>query len=554
METEDYTKLVPFTPPDGLIDWMRGQDLFNEEFIVYKQEYITDPLTGFKEKKVWCKCTACGEEFYLDKAPQEACCAAYAPAPFGIVLPDGTTAIAGNDIMCPSCGEAVELIHSGQCARSRTISEHYPLTVGKVNERLVLSVWYVQRQLDHNANTRIYASAYEAYVVHDRKLIKLAGYQRFMNSISWYGSWQQRQRFYDGYGHCHINAIMPFDAAILNGTTAENSKLDLYIRNARKQIFPITYMNLWVKHKNVENLIMQGMVDFVNGKIHKHCDTYYGVGSINSIRGINFKAKRPHEMLGFTIEEFRTARGDKWDNESVDFYIKAKEYGVKPEDIAVIRNSRFSYYDCERLLNYSKNLMKDLRYLGKQIKRFPNENISIDTLKDYRRMMQGLGEDIYGSDSIMYPKNIVLSHDRATLRIEYKKSEELQAKFDKRLEELDKYSFERDGLIIRPAQSQLELVEEGRRLNHCVGGYAKDMAIGKTAIFFIRHSDAPDISYFTLELDEKNLKVRQNRGERNCSRTDEVKAFEAEWLEYIKEIRRTENGKRNNKRRDKRIA
>ena len=52
-------------------------------------------------------------------------------------------------------------------------------------------------------------------------------------------------------------------------------------------------------------------------------------------------------------------------------------------------------------------------------------------------------------------------------------------------------------------------------------------------IFFIRQKEAPEKPFYTLELDEKNLTVRQNRGLRNCDRTPEVITFEAEFLKHL---------------------
>lgn len=46
--------------------------------------------------------------------------------------------------------------------------------------------------------------------------------------------------------------------------------------------------------------------------------------------------------------------------------------------------------------------------------------------------------------------------------------------------------------------------------------------------------DKPEEPYFTLEFDEKELEVRQNRGLRNCARTPEVEAFEEAWLAWVK--------------------
>lgn len=97
-----------------------------------------------------------------------------------------------------------------------------------------------------------------------------------------------------------------------------------------------------------------------------------------------------------------------------------------------------------------------------------------------------------------------------------------------------KYVFAADGFFIRPAASQKELTDEGNALHHCVSSYGKNHASGKTAIFFIRRKRAPKESYYTLELDEKKLEVRQNRGLRNCPRTPEVQAFEELWIRWVR--------------------
>ncbi len=67
-----------------------------------------------------------------------------------------------------------------------------------------------------------------------------------------------------------------------------------------------------------------------------------------------------------------------------------------------------------------------------------------------------------------------------------------------------------------------------------MAGYARDHAGGKTAIFFIRRADRPQEPWFTLELDEKRLEVRQNRGLRNCDPSEEVRSFVAQWLNWCR--------------------
>ena len=99
---------------------------------------------------------------------------------------------------------------------------------------------------------------------------------------------------------------------------------------------------------------------------------------------------------------------------------------------------------------------------------------------------------------------------------------------------LRKYVFAAGGLLIRPAASQKELTDEGNALHHCVSTYGKRHAGGRTAIFFIRRKSSPGSSCYTLELDEKELIVRQNRGLRNAPRTPEVQAFEDLWLSWVR--------------------
>ena len=113
-------------------------------------------------------------------------------------------------------------------------------------------------------------------------------------------------------------------------------------------------------------------------------------------------------------------------------------------------------------------------------------------------------------------------------------AQEVAVKFRIRRKQLARYAFQWRGLLIRPAASQRELVAEGDVLHHCVGTYAKDYANGETAIFFVRRVKEPKNSYFTLELDEGKLVVRQNRGRRNCARTKEVEELEAVWLAWLK--------------------
>lgn len=159
--------------------------------------------------------------------------------------------------------------------------------------------------------------------------------------------------------------------------------------------------------------------------------------------------------------------------------------------------------------------------------------ISVTMLRDYWRMAETAGWDL-SSPAVRWPKALEAAHDRA-IDAERAALKELSGKlFRQQYRKRKRYSFALDGILIRPCRSQQELTREGERLKHCVAGYADDVATGRTAIFFIRRTKRPNEPWYTLELDEKTMTVRQNRGERNCAPPEAVKRFEAAWLRWLR--------------------
>ena len=77
-------------------------------------------------------------------------------------------------------------------------------------------------------------------------------------------------------------------------------------------------------------------------------------------------------------------------------------------------------------------------------------------------------------------------HDQLVERQQLIKDKKREQDFIKRFERMSRYSWERDGILIRPAESAAELRKEGKALHHCVANYAERHARGDLTIFFIR--------------------------------------------------------------------
>ena len=124
----------------------------------------------------------------------------------------------------------------------------------------------------------------------------------------------------------------------------------------------------------------------------------------------------------------------------------------------------------------------------------------VQYIVDYWNMLRKNGHYTTDTD-ILYPQNLVKSHNDEQRIMQIAATKELEKDFKKQYKKLKKYCFTYGGLSIHPAETEIEMIDEGRELHHCVATYAKRHASGQTAIFFIRHINEPDKPYFTLEFD-----------------------------------------------------
>lgn len=175
-------------------------------------------------------------------------------------------------------------------------------------------------------------------------------------------------------------------------------------------------------------------------------------------------------------------------------------------------------------------------------------------MRDYWGMLKKVYNGL--PPELLYPKDLRRAHDEIAERIREVENKAVNEKIEARSAELAKFILidEDAGLMIRPAATHKEFVEEGKKLSHCVATYAKRHADAVTNIFFIRRTAEPDKPFYTLEL---NLTARepyvvQNRGKGNRARTEEVERFEAAWLEHVKNIisKEKKNVKRSSKQRE----
>ncbi|WP_418725403.1 PcfJ domain-containing protein [Dysosmobacter sp.] len=541
MEQHDYAAELPQEPPEGLIPWLQKKGKLQEHVIWYKAAWVHDPLTGQRKRMAQLRCSACGDTMYAGRIPNPG-------HTFGYVDPEsGHPVSSGNHVRCPMCGCAAEALHVGRGRGGRYGKEYWPLTITRVGDRLALVGWCVGKYISCEGVERISCRQYEAYVVEERKVVRLMGYIKCLSTVSFFGHWEQRRNCLDNWGEADL--VYPWDRRLLIGSTAENSKLDLYMR-AAKEPYPVTYLRLWQRHRNIENLIMQGCGALVGEMIRaeSYRYSYERARGVPQLAEINWKEKRPAKMLGLSGEEFRFCRALKWTPEELQFYRLCRETGIRlrvPEDLDDCKAA--GLYWCRWVIEQERApLLRTVRYLKRQ--RTKDRRADRPILDDYWRIARGEGYDL-ADEHVRFPKDLLRAHDRVAeerrvreearqARDRAEKNEKLREAFAARLEALAPLAWQQGGILIRPCAAPEELDAEGRALSHCVATYKDKHASGKTAIFFVRKASEPDKPWFTLELKLDDFTVVQNRGKCNCARTKAVEAFEAAWLEHIRPMKK----------------
>lgn len=136
--------------------------------------------------------------------------------------------------------------------------------------------------------------------------------------------------------------------------------------------------------------------------------------------------------------------------------------------------------------------------------------------KDYLNAAEENGVELWKKKNLL-PEDLWAAHDAETKKqrerreaqrkkAAMEKAERDRAVWAKRTEEVrEKYVLEMDGLVIVAPECEQDILDEGKALCHCVGGYADRHRDGKTTILFLRRTEAPQEAFLTIEMNGNTL-------------------------------------------------
>lgn len=225
--------------------------------------------------------------------------------------------------------------------------------------------------------------------------------------------------------------------------------------------------------------------------------------------------------------------GLNWDAARAEAFCRTFDHADAMDALRLCRKYRL---DPERLERYLADQVASL--WGEGLAGSPAQ--ALEQYQDYLDAAYCLGRCMEHG-KVLWPEDLRTAHDETTdafARAELELEEQVErgnpAADSKARKE--KYEFELDGLKIVFPVTAAAIRREGKRLSHCVGGYAKRHMDGVLTILFLRRADTPHVPYVTIEM--QGNQIRQIHGYKNDvggvdpRRTH--KAFLDTWLQWLK--------------------
>ncbi len=504
------------------------EDLF-PKFVFYRRGYHApsvglygDTVDGERDSKITdCYCTACHER-YEDgiRKPKE-----YKHMELGY---------------CANCGHPVEFRQMNKGRRSYYFTRNIALFEGAGDIMRIRCIKAYQR---FSEDTSEMEPEIGWYTVTQYELTP-------GQAIQYKAVWNRKKQQYDwikkktgctepnfnvgGFGYADRNYT------IINQGAVDHSFLRYLFKGEHYDYIYITWLCCYAQHPQLEYLLHGGFEYLARNYVESRVPEY---GKFVTVR-YNWRSNDLKKVLHLDRQEIK--------------YL-AKEQGRYYDSYIKFRRDFFKGRNTAETLKYFEDFHSSTSYIREveDMTGIPRKKIMdyalrkqnrqgtyffLTLYKDYIDQCIELERDMT-SEVVAMPKDMFAAHERTTDMLRTIRSEKAAvqlAESDAHRRDLEVTDMEL-GLILRLPYDTNEIVEEGEKLSHCVGGYADRHAAGKLSIMFLRTMSHPDTPYYTMEV-SNDLQIVQCRGYRNNNannpKPEEIIEFERRYKEYLDEVKK----------------
>lgn len=484
-------------------------------------------------------CTHCGKTFLQSNAKRTMTANDY----YLLSVPHN------DEADCPECGIRCKVKNIGKSkGRGNLWEEKRTVVIHRINKNYIQARCY-EAVKDYSYSIMPEPVLYEVsrYELRPGRAVKY-----IYNSYYGWGSTKRhgepfpvKTNMYGGY--CD-NSYSVLGIEKLEESFLKYHMLDDYVNEDIKKynsciynVPVMSYLSYFAEYPQIEMLQKLGHYDVVKNLVWQYK---------KSFPYVNWKAERINDFFKMTKQEYNefSANGGSLELLRVRRTLNKSLGLLDITGAARVLNFFGSDWYVESFIEsmklYRVPVSDGIKYVMKQ----KEDSGKVVTLyKDYLSMAQRLKYDL-SVHNVMFPKNLNAAHDNAadTERavLEAKRAEEnrkAEQAAKKHLKKYDKlYAFSDGKYIITVPHTAKEIIDEGKAMRHCVGGYAARHLNGTLAILFLRDASAPDKSLYTIEMHGKSLTQVQGYNNRTPL-TSEARAFFDCWLSWV------QNGSKRNK-------
>lgn len=435
-----------------------------------------------------------------------------------------------NDVVeCPYCNSRAEMKAYGKGRKA--LEENFRLLLPAKRGKSIYFTLYevtVDFNWDFWPELRFWKSA--VYKFNGREATY---YKHFPETMYTRGCWKERKNIaipklpgiirncWGGHRKFETVYIYPADFKdLVRGTVFKYLPLQDFVDyTGHDATALIGYVAAAWKYPAMELLFKAGMKELV-------WDYASGIKS----RHLNIRGKTLQKILRGTAQDVRIISRESMEIRTYDKYSYVKTMTGQRLTGTKLDKAENMIRRLEEDQEIDNKILRDIDWekVGEYLETYVyNHHQVIHTIEyaDHVKMLVALKIPLKSKN--LFPKDFEKTHEKLSKEYQIEKDRELREQFDRMSKNLNQIgdnlqNVQIDDLTFTLAQTLDALVEEGKHQHHCVATYAPRVAEGKTLIYFVRKTDEPEKSYYTLEISPEG-KLRQCRGLRNCNMTDHVK-------------------------------
>ena len=408
---------------------------------------------------------------------------------------------------CPACKKYVRYKSVGRMPEHDERKE--VLLIQKYEDDVILRYFNCSLKSEYGHRESLqYSESVRTY--HDKKIEWYS--KRYVQYVDWLGHeyWSDKMNSYH-------QIVYGIKTVLYSGNLEEIADLHdtiryMPIKELAEEGITLPWKNILrgqaLKNEIFEKLYKAGLKQLAIEYMHSNMTTNYTEHDLRKLLMITkpmFEYMREHDSGKKVLEVFQDAKKDNC--------------GLNDTEIFELAEAGITVSELKEVASGSR-LIKLLHYLQK-VKGYSKLKITYSHYVDYIGMAKEMDYNLE-NDIVRYPKDLRAAHDKAVSEFYQaeidKKAREVMRKYPqirKMAEELNaKYGYKDKNYVIVAPANAADIVAEGRKLHHCVGGdtYLSRHNCGSSFIFFLRKASEPEKSYYTIELSAKDNRIMQYYG------------------------------------------